>query len=454
MKRGILLLLAAILFAGCATQKPVTKKKIPKTKLPAYESIGFYINAGDPGKALKAFKKAYSTNPESVQTKNLYSSLLLTAGKIKEADSVIHETLKKSPDNTDALYNLAMLESLKNNPDGEKNALDRLLAVNANDVRALSSLGELNLSEKHYKKAEQYFNRALQIDQSNLVARSGYGNLLLREKKYKKAVTQFNKLIESNPDYSFAYADRSRAKSGLNDAEGALKDLDKAVQLAPDYYWNYIDRGKLLAFLGQKDRAIKDFSKAIEINPRYFYAYVYRAGLYRDEGKNNKALADYEMVYKERPDYYFVYKPLAVLEYMGNHFNKAAELFRRAMNRWPEEPSYFLMTGISLEAAGKKKEAVSFFKKKMAHLPGNSYFYDIARMFVEPGFDNYLMVKLSHEKKIPLKTRVLFYMATYYKLQGKTSLAKKYFLEVADTKIYGIFETDIAENEVKDIQSQ
>ena len=454
MKRGILLLLTVLFFAGCATQKAVKTQKVPEPKLPAYESIGFYINAGDPAKALDAFKKAYSTDSDSIKTKNLYSSLLLTAGKIKEADSVIHETLEKAPDNPDALYNLAMLESLKNNPSEEEKALNRLLAVKPNDARALSSRGELYLTEKNYKKAEQDFDKSLKLDQNNLVARSGYGNLLLREKKYSKASAQFDKLIDKNPDYAFAYADRSKARAGLNDAEGALKDLDKAVELAPDYYWNYIDRGKLLNFLGKRDSAIKDFTKAIDINPHYFYAYVYRAGLYKGEGKNSKALSDYEMVYKERPDYYFVYEPLAVLEYMGNHFNSAAELFRKAMERWPENPSYFLMTGISMEAAGQKKEAADFFKDKMAHMPGKSYFYDVARMFVEPGFDTYLMAKLSREKKIPLKTRVLFYAATYYKLQGKVSLAKKIFLEVADARIYGIFETDIAENEVKEIEKQ
>ncbi len=453
MKRGILLVVSVLILAGCATRKPVVKQKLPETKLPAYESIGFYINAGDPAKALEAYKKAYSTNPESTKTKNLYSSLLLTAGKMKEAESVIQDTLRQAPKDPDALYNLAMLESLQNHPQKEKSALEKIIAQNPHDARALSSLGELYLTEKNYKQAERSFDESLQIDGNNLVARSGYGNLLLREKKYGKAVIQFNKLIEKNPHYSYAYADRSKAKAGLNDAEGALKDLDKAVELAPSY-WNYIDRGKLLAFLGKRDKALKDFSRAIEINPRYFYAYVYRAGLFKDKGENSKALSDYEMVYKERPDYYFVYEPLAVLEYMANHYTKAAELFRKAMERWPEEPSYFLMTGISLEASGKKKEAVKFFKDKLNHLSSKSYFYDVARMFIEPGFDAYLIAKLDHEKKLPLKTRVLFYAATYYKLQGDTSLAQKYFLEVADARIYGIFETDIAENEVKEIEAQ
>ena len=50
--------------------------------------------------------------------------------------------------------------------------------------------------------------------------------------------------------------------------------------------------------------------------------------------------------------------------------------------------------------------------------------------------------------------RVLYYAAVYYKLHGQIPLAKKYFMEVADAKVYGMFETDLAENEVKDINSK
>lgn len=454
MKRILVLFGLILLMAGCVTQKPLQKSKPAKTELPPYESIGFYIHAGDPKKALKAFEKAYSVHPDSTETKNLYSSLLLTVGKIKEAESVILETLKREPENTDALYNLAMLENIKGKTQDETHTLTKILSINPKDTRALSSLGELQLAHKEYKQAEINFTKSLKIKSDDIVAQSGYGNLLLREKKYKKAVSRFNKVIEKNPDYSFAYADRSKAKSGLNDAKGALDDLNKAVELDPEYYWNYIDRGKLLTFLGKKIDAIRDFSKAITINPGYFYAYVYRAGLYKDTGKTSLAMKDYEQVFKLRPDYYFIYEPLAVLEYLKQNYVKAAEFFKKAMEQWPEEPSYFLMTGISLESAGEKKEAENFFRKKIASLPGGSYYYDIARMFIEPGFDNYLIAKLSHEKKVQLKTRILFYIATYYKLHGHIPLAKKYFLEVVDAGIYGIFETDLAENEVKGIQAR
>jgi len=440
--------------AGCVTQKPVQKSKPSKTELPPYQSIGFYIHAGDPKKALETFEKAYSVHPDSIKTKNLYSSLLLTVGKIKEAESVILETLAREPENTDALYNRAMLENIKGNTQAETNTLTKILTINPKDTRALSSLGELQLAHKQYKQAEKNFTTSLKINSDDLAAQSGYGNLLLREKKYKKAVSQFDKVIEKNPDYSFAYADRSKAKSGLNDAKGALEDLNKAVELDPEYYWNYIDRGKLLTFLGNSNDAIRDFSKAITINPGYFYAYVYQAGLYKDAGKNSLALRDYEQVFKLRPDYYFIYEPLAVLEYLKQNYVKASEFFQKAMERWPEEPSYFLMTGISLESAGEKKKAENFFRNKIASLPGGSYYYDIARMFIEPGFDKYLIEKLNHEKNAQLKTRILFYIASYYKLQGHIPLAKKYFLEVADAGIYGIFETDLAENEVKEIQAR
>ena len=53
-----------------------------------------------------------------------------------------------------------------------------------------------------------------------------------------------------------------------------------------------------------------------------------------------------------------------------------------------------------------------------------------------------------------MKMRVLYYAATYYKLHGQIPLAKKYFMEVADARVYGMFETDLAESEIKDIDNK
>ncbi len=446
-------LAAAVLLAGCATTTTITDKqdlaeKELEAELTPYESIGFYMSIGDPLKALESFNTAYSENPDSIETKILRSSLLLTAGQLDEARSTLNEVLSEDAGNIKALFNMSFLEGMAGNTAAQEEQLNLILEADSENAEALSYLGEIFLTEKKYDKAEEVFQRSIKSDEDNVVARVGYGNLLLRDKSYKESIKQFDHVVETNPDYSFAYSDRSKARAGLSDAGGAIADLTKAIELNGDYYWNYVDRGKLLLFVNDTDGALNDFNRAIEIDPDFFYAYVYRAGINKDENMD-AALSDYNRVIELRPDYYYAYEPLAIIEYMKGNYARASELFEKTSKSFPEDPSYILLAGISKYADGDKEGGIDIIKASMNKMPGENYFYDIARMFSEPGYDSCLVSKLTGETEKPLKVRVLFYVATYYKLQGNTRLANTYFLEVADAKIYGMFETDLAEYELK-----
>jgi tetratricopeptide (TPR) repeat protein len=451
-----ILLIILLLFAGCSStgtnmEKQDLEDHEPEVELSPYESIGFYMGIGDPLKALESFETAYSENPDSDKTKYLHSSLLLAVGHLDDARSILNSLILEDSNNIDVLFNMSFLEAMEGNTSAQEEQLKSILDVDTENAEALSYLGEIYLAEEKYEKAEEAFQQSIQLDKNNLVARVGYGNLLLRDKSYDKSIEQFDHVIATNPEYSFAYSDRSKAKAGLNDANGAIFDLTKAIELNDKYYWNYIDRGKLLLFLNDFEAAFYDFNTAIKIDPENFYAYVYRAGINNGRKDIEAAASDYNRVISLRPDYYYAYEPLALLEYIRGNYDSAAEWFKKTREKFPEDPAYILLEGISRYANGDKKSGIDVIKSSMSDISADSYFYDIARMFSEPGYDAYLVSKLSQENKLPLKSRVLFYVATYYKLMGKKGLANTYFLEVADAKIYGMFETDLAEYELDKI---
>lgn len=456
MRIYVFLFIILILFAGCITtstridkQKPVEKEL--EVELLPYESIGFYTSIGDPLKALELFENAYSANPDSEETRILHSSLLLTVGKLNEARSILNSLISEDSENIEALLNMSFLEGMEGNTIAQEEQLNFILEVDSENAEALSYLGEIFLTEKKYDEAEEAFQKSIKIDEENIVARVGYGNLLLIDKSYEKSIEQFDRVVAVSPDYSFAYTDRSKARAGLRDVSGAISDLTKAIELNDKFYWNYVDRGKLLIFVNDTSGAFDDFNKAIEIDPDFFYAYVYRAGINNRRNNISAAAFDYNRVIELRPDYYFAYEPLALLEYMRGNFGPAAEMFKKAGENIPEDPAYILLEGISMYADGDKAGGIAVIRASMDNLPRDSYFYDIARMFAESGYDSYLVSKLTRETKLPLKSRVLFYVATYYKLMGNKRLANIYFLEVAEAKIFGMFETDLAEYELKDI---
>jgi len=429
-------------------KSPPQNQPAPDLETEPYESISASMSAGRPEEAVEKFENAYSENPESIETQLLYSSLLITTGQVEKAELTIRKILSSAPDNTEALYNLALIKAVKEDQKAQQLLLEQVISLDPTHASAYAALGELFLEKQKLDEAEEQFIKSIQNNPRNLVARTGYGHVLLSRKKYPEAEEQLNQAIEIDPKYPFAYVDRSKARSGNGNINGALDDLSTAIELDPAHFWNYIDRGNLYLHIGNMEGALEDFNQAIELKPDYFLAYVYRAGILNDLSDYDAAYDTYRTLISLKEDYYPAYEPLALIAYNNEKYSEAAMYFKRHYQRFRKDHGHALMAGISLLFAGEEQKAVDYLKSNMESMQDDTCMYDIARLFTEKGYESYLLTKLVNEKNITLKIRALFYLATYYKLHEEIGLANTYFLEVADANIYGLFETELAHHEL------
>jgi tetratricopeptide (TPR) repeat protein len=114
-KSNVIVLITLILFLlfSCAGTPHVEEKGVEEKPVvieETYSSIGFHVSTGDIEKAIAAFEKAYSRDPEDPETKVLYSNLLMAGGRLEEAAEILKGVINEAPGNIDALYNLALLE--------------------------------------------------------------------------------------------------------------------------------------------------------------------------------------------------------------------------------------------------------------------------------------------------------------------------------------------------------
>ncbi len=452
-----------------AEEKP--QEEAPRMEMDPYQAISASMAAGDPQKALDEFEKAYSNDPDSPETKLLYSSLLISAGKADEAETALEKLLARAKSQTedqaetssaaqtaapqpqgqaDILYNLALAKGMLGKQTEQASLLKEVLEEDPEHAAAHATLGEIYLEKKEHDRAQEQFEKSLESDPDNFIARTGYGHVLIRQKKYEEAVEQLDKAVELKPDYSFSYVDRAKAKSSSGDTNGALADLAEAIKLDPDHYWNYIDRGKLRLYVGNLEGAYEDFDRAVELRPDYFLGYVYRGGANDDQENPEAALHDYRKVSELRPDYYPIYQPYALLAYEQENYQEAARAFRRHYERYSNDHGHAIMAAVSNYFAGEKEKGDAYLKDHMNDMPRDTYMYDIARTFIEKGYDSHLLTKINSESKVTIKTRALFYAAVYYEIQGDLGLARKFYLEVDEANIYGLIETRLAESKLSE----
>ncbi|MCC7529521.1 MAG: hypothetical protein IT342_13440 [Candidatus Melainabacteria bacterium] len=76
------------------------------------------------------------------------------------------------------------------------------------------------------------FRQVLEIDAEDLLALSGMGNCLVMLKEFERALPYLRKAIEVKPTHTVAYVDLARALAGLNEKSQAAKTLEKGIEVA------------------------------------------------------------------------------------------------------------------------------------------------------------------------------------------------------------------------------
>lgn len=436
-KYGLMAVCAAallVVLAGCAAQAGTSgggAAEILPEEEELYTGVAYSLSMGDPMRAIEALEEARRRNPDSLETKQLLVDVLLIAGELDEALLYVNEILLEDADNQDALYSLALIESARGRVGEEREVLGRILELNPASDRARAAMGEILLREKKYAEADEFFSQSLSENPHNLVALMGKGNAHLFRGNAKEAAEVLTRVIEIQPDYPFAYTDRGRAYADQGDIMEADADITKAIELIPDYAWNYYDRGKLRAQSGSTVAALEDLNTALEMDPSISLAYFYRARIYDGMDRVDEAYADYRQAQSMNPKYAYINLPLAVLEYKRENWAQAASYFIKAADAQREDYGCHLLAALCYKKAGDQKKASDYLAKIMGLLPRESLFYHVARYYMQPSSDLFVIQQVQAEKDKILRSRMLFYIAAQYELQNRIPAARRYFMEAS-----------------------
>ena len=404
-----------------------------------YETITLSVQAGDPEGAIAAYEEAEMENPEDLGTRVLLANLYLIAGAVGEADSLLREVFDKEPDNTEALFLSSLVAAAIGDRSRQMTILRDLLAIDPLNPRALASYGELQLQDREYDAAANSFMAALE-EEENLVARMGLANVYLRQEEYEAAEAELSVVIDSEPNYPFSYSDRARARAMQRELGGAAADLSMAIELDPDYQWHYIDRGRVNLERGQFEAAEADFSAAIELDDTQFITYILR-GRARDAlGRYPDSLADYETGLEMRPDYYPAYASVATLLYVAGRYAEAASYYQEAFGADQRRLDFILMAALALKWGGRTEAAESWLTENLSHLPRETVFYSMARYYLLPTNDGYVLAEIGEEQNATVRGQMYFYLGAQLVLFDRHATAQAALLEAESSLPPGFLE--------------
>jgi tetratricopeptide (TPR) repeat protein len=229
----------------------------------------------------------------AAQTALEQAQKLLAAGHLNEGVAMLHQIIKRDPDDSQAhliLGTALAVEGLRNESIEQ---MDIAVRLSPNSADAYNQLGTILSRFLDGDEARGAFEKALALDPHFAQAHVNLALVLAQEGDYTSAHEHLDRAIElegNSKAASRAYFVRAMVWSAQGNNDGAIADLKKATQLRPDYEAAWFDLSQLLYSKSDVGGALSAAERAVAIDPKDAAAQYQIGRLYLDDGNSAKAL--------------------------------------------------------------------------------------------------------------------------------------------------------------------
>jgi tetratricopeptide (TPR) repeat protein len=388
--------------------------KIAPQRADLHAALGeSYFMSGKAEKAIDEFKTLIALDP-SARSYTFMGLSYRHLGRFDEALKYFNQGLKLDPANPSCLFNIGYIQERQGSYAEADRLFQQALRSNPDFSEALLELANLRTREKKYAEAAELLRRYVKVSRD---AATGYYKLAMVERNlHQTAAAQrdlsvFQTLSKNSAtgpvpyQHLFDYLDNrtrlsAQARSQLDIAElneqikkhpGQSQDLyllaesylkagDVAKaretiaqldQVSAEDYRTQTGVGVLLARYRVYDDAIQHFQAALRANPDSDDVKFDLANAYFHKGQYREALSTAQTISSsgQQDDAY-----LALLGDTEAHLGdsaRAAEIFRSAINRNPDNDQYYLSLTLVQLRENDLPGAEQTLQKGLARIPGS-----------------------------------------------------------------------------------
>jgi putative PEP-CTERM system TPR-repeat lipoprotein len=320
-----------------------------------------YMRQGSVKKAIQTAEAAARIDPENLTALNFLASLRDATGDRAGARADYTAILGKSASFRSAILNLAKLDVRDSRFDDARRRLNEMLARKNDDSDALFELGLLEQRAGRPVEAMRHMKKAAEIQRRDPRAGLALVDIYMAQRSMDEAMNTAKELASKFPDSLLVQITLGRAYLALGDARSARSVFQTATKMAEYDAAIQVNIGRLQLASGNPDGAFYNAQKALQgrpDDPAALMLVVEVEGRRGDTAKADAALKLLSAKYPNRVEAALAGGNLAMAR---GQYAVAVAAYKTALSR-EENTGNALNLATALVAAGEAAKAAAFLE--------------------------------------------------------------------------------------------
>lgn len=187
------------------------------------------------------------------------------SGDLEQAVRLFNESLRRSKNNVDALYNRGKVLLIQGRLNKAKKDLEKVVKLRPEHSGAYVALAMVHKSRGDFAKALKDLNHAVSLDPNDAGILSVKAALLVDLGAYEKALKDFTTIVKLNPGQIRALGNRAYILEQLGRYDEAIKDLSAVIALKPKNGMAMKHLGYIYGQKGEPKMALRWYRMALEL---------------------------------------------------------------------------------------------------------------------------------------------------------------------------------------------
>jgi eukaryotic-like serine/threonine-protein kinase len=257
------------------------------------------------------------------------------------------------------------------------------------------------------------------------------GAVYTRTGKYPEAIAELREALKLAPNSDEAHRRLGRAYEAAGQTAEAIKAYQAAIEINKYLWWNFNSLAMAYFNSGDNQRALENFREVTRLQPDSATGWNNLGAAYYRLGNWTECTKAIEQAIRLQPKAYY-YSELGVANFYLEHYDTAIELFSKASQLEPKDPSYEAYLGDAYRWAGQRDKASAAYDQAITlaykNLDTNPNDTDalgyLASVYAKKGDDGDARSKIQQALKLkPNDPSLLDLAAQVHAIAGRTAEA-------------------------------